>query len=107
VTSIVISFLLHLLFYEEYRPYISEGVDIIYDYYYYQMTMRMNRFLSKPEAMQSVDRRFFSWPLAGQRLRLWTKRFIIPEVNCRHKCPNDDQMNTLVTAFQETDNLSL
>jgi hypothetical protein len=36
-------------------PYISEDVQIIYDYHYYQMTMPMNRFLYKLEAVQSVD----------------------------------------------------
>jgi hypothetical protein len=39
---------------------IGQGLDIIYDYHYHQM-MRMNNFLYKPEAVQSVDRR----PLAA------------------------------------------
>lgn len=59
--SLLSFFLSTILFYEEYRPCIFLGLDIICDYHYHQMIMRMNNFLYKPEAVQSVDRR----PLAA------------------------------------------
>jgi hypothetical protein len=39
------------LYYEYENLY--EGVEIVYDYHYYQMTMRMNNFLYMPNAVKS------------------------------------------------------
>ena len=86
VTFIAVFFLINLAFYEEYRVSISQGLDVIYAFHYHQMMMRMNNFLYKSEAVQSGDRR----PLAGWRLRLWTKPLTIPEMSSRDKCRNED-----------------
>jgi len=55
-------------------PYISEGVETVYDYLYYQLMMRMNNFsFHKPEAVRSVGR--FQWTAGREAAGTLDKTF--------------------------------
>lgn len=64
--------------------WMSEGIQIVYIYYYLWMMLGV---------LRSVDRRFLS------RLPVWVcdcqKTFTMPAINCRPKCPSNDQISII------------